>query len=79
MKQATLDFLCGECLEHTTWKQEMNLGDNTADFTCAGCGVHWHVLFDVTSLDPLHVGISVTKRIVGYLIDGQFFAKGQMQ
>jgi hypothetical protein len=79
MKNTTLEFLCGECEHTTSFKQDISRGDNTADFTCTGCGEQWHILFEVTSLEPLHIGTSLIKRTIGYLKDNTFFAREQMQ
>ncbi len=79
MKNATLAFLCGDCDNTTSWKQDIDIGDNTADFTCSRCGEQWHVFFEVTSLEPLHVGTALTKRTVGYLVGDTFFSKETMQ
>ena len=79
MKNATLAFLCGDCDTTTSILQEIKTGDNVADFTCTGCGEQWHVLFEVTSLEPLHIGTSLMSREIGVLKDGKFFAKEQMQ
>lgn len=63
-QNATLEFLCGECNQKTSIVQDVQIGDNTANFICA-CGERWYVLFEVTSLAPLHVGTMLTKRVIG--------------
>lgn len=75
MKNAMCEFLCGECNGTTSFKHDVQLGDNTADFTCSGCGEQWHIFFEVTRLEPLHVGTSMIKRAIGVLKDGTFFDK----
>ena len=79
MKNATLALLCDECEGTTSFSQDIQIGDNTSDFTCSGCGELWHVMFEVTSLEPLHVGTALTQRTVGYLVGNRFFAKECMQ
>jgi transcription elongation factor Elf1 len=79
MKNATVAFLCAECDHTISFSQDIMIGDNTADFTCKSCGEQWHVLFEVTSLEPLHVGTALTKRTVGYLVGDRFVSKGMMQ
>jgi hypothetical protein len=78
LKNATIEFLCGDCDRTTSFKQDISLGDNTADFICRGCGEHWHVLFEVTRLEPLHIGTSMLKCEIGVLRNGTFFEKGQL-
>ncbi len=76
---ATPVFLCSECTGTTSFPLEITLGENTVDFTCAHCGERWHVLFEVTSLEPLHIGTLLVKRSLGVIRDGRFFAKAKMQ
>lgn len=77
-QNATLDFLCGECKEHTSLAQDVQVGNNTADFTCSSCGEQWHVRLEITSLAPFQAELIDIKRMIGVLKNGQFFAKGSM-
>lgn len=76
---ATLDFLCGECLGHTSFTAHVELGNNSVDIPCSQCGEQWHVLFQVLSFDPLLLGDWLIKRLLGVAKGNTFFSKQQLQ
>ncbi len=76
---ATIEFLCGECHERTTFPASLALGENTLDFTCIHCGERWHAHFCVLSFEPWQVMNFEIKRYLGVLQDGIFYAKEQLQ
>jgi hypothetical protein len=74
----TLNLLCGDCNKNTSIVRDIQLGDNSTSITCASCGERWQVLFEITSLDPPHIGTMLTKRVLGIVKGGQFFSKEQL-
>jgi hypothetical protein len=79
VKNVTGAFLCSACDHTISFAQALTLGYNTTDLTCRRCGEQWHMVFTVTSLEPLHIGTVETKRTIGYLVGDRYFSKGKMQ
>ncbi len=79
MKQATIQYLCSECNQTTTFQQEIDLGHTGVDVTCSHCGERWHVTFIVLLLEPFAIGNWRISRSLGVMRNGTFFPKEQMQ
>ncbi len=79
-QRATMDFLCGLCNEYTRAPAApAALGDNRFALTCTHCGEIWHIMYEVTSLEPFTVGHWEIKRRLGTMRGNQFYAKEDMQ
>ncbi len=78
-QRATMDFLCGLCNEYTRASSPACLGENRFALTCIHCGEIWHVMYEVTSLEPFTVGDWEIKRRLGTLRGSHFYAKEDMQ
>ncbi len=78
-QRATMDFLCGLCNEYTQATAPASMGKNTMALTCSHCGEIWHIMYEVTSLEPFTVGEWEIKRRLGTMRGNQFYAKEEMQ